>query len=135
MNAEGEDLRLQMAALRGTLGSDLEHTVAGLREMADWRQLVRRHPWACLGAAALAGFTVIPSKTTFVVKADSGSVADLARGRGVQVEGAGASPGAVGAIARIAGQMAVRAATAYITRRITASLTGGVMHEEREQTS
>jgi hypothetical protein len=134
MNAEEEELRHQMAALRGSLGNDLEHTVAGLREMVDWRQLVRHHPWACLGAAAIAGFAVIPSKATFVVKADASSISNLARGQGLHVEGASPGSGAVGTIARMVGQMAVRAATAYVTRRISASLAGAGIHGERNET-
>ena len=135
MNAEGEELQSKMSALRGSLGNDLEHTVAGLREMVDWRQLVRHHPWACLGAAALAGFAVVPSKSMIVVKADAGSISDLARGRGLHLVRSGASSGAVGTIARMVGQMAFRAATAYLTRRITASLAGGVMQGERNEAS
>jgi len=134
MDIEGEELRIQMAALRGSLGNELEHTVAGLREMVDWRQLIRHHPWACLGAAALAGFAVIPTKSTFVVRAEAGSGADAARGRVVQLTGAGASSSAVGTIARMAGQMAVRAATAYLTRRITATLAGAGSPGERSET-
>lgn len=125
MNTEGEVIRSQMAALRGAIGHDVEHTVAGLRTMVDWRHFVRHHPWACVGAAALAGFVLIPSKPKIVLQADDHTVARFGRGRGFHAQSSTGGKGAVEAIARMAGQFALRAATAYVTRRISESFAGG----------
>jgi hypothetical protein len=128
MTTEGEELRSQMAVLRASLGHELQHTVSGLRTMVDWREFVRRHPWACLGAAALAGFAMIPTKSTVVVQADANSIANFARGKALRVNTTPKRTTTVESLARVAGQMAIRAATAYVTRRITESLSG-VRHE------
>ncbi len=62
-NHDSEQIRVQMARIRSELSDDVGEVVEQARELTDWHLFVRRHPWWCVGAAAAAGFMVVPSQS------------------------------------------------------------------------
>jgi hypothetical protein len=61
-----EQVREEMRQIRSNLDDEVTTFVDSTRVLFDWRSYVRHAPWLCLGAAALAGYFVIPSKSKIV---------------------------------------------------------------------
>jgi hypothetical protein len=61
---EIDEIRQQMALIRRELHEDVSGVVSGVSEAMDWRALLQRHPWASVGAAALAGYLVVPRRAS-----------------------------------------------------------------------
>lgn len=51
-----------MERVRGRLGFDAASAKTSVRQMTDWRNVVRRFPWATAGLAAAVGYLVIPKQ-------------------------------------------------------------------------
>jgi hypothetical protein len=60
---QADRLRQEMRTIRRELGDDVEELVEQAERLMDWRYHVERYPWGCLGAAALAGFFLVPGRT------------------------------------------------------------------------
>ncbi len=60
---EIDEIRRQMALIRRELHQDVSGVVSGVSEAMDWRAMLQRHPWASVGAAAVAGYLVVPRRT------------------------------------------------------------------------
>lgn len=56
------DLRQQMEQIRCDLAGNVSHLSDDAKTLTDYRYYVRQHPWITLGAAAAAGFLLIPRK-------------------------------------------------------------------------
>lgn len=84
-HAGAEEIQRQMREARSELRDDVQEIVANARVMADWHYYVRTYPWLCVGAAAAAGFLLVPSRVT-VVQPDSRELADLVRQHQVAVK-------------------------------------------------
>lgn len=57
-----EDLRQQMRQVRRDLGAGVEEIVDQARSLTDWQHYVKSHPVACLSAAAIIGYLLVPSR-------------------------------------------------------------------------
>jgi hypothetical protein len=80
-----DEIQRQMHAVRTELKDDVKEIVANARVMADWHYYVRTYPWFCVGAAAAAGYLLVPSRVT-VVRPDSHELAELVRQHQVAVK-------------------------------------------------
>lgn len=58
-----ETLQRRMKAIRRELGCEMEVITDRVRDFGVWQLYVRKHPWVCLGAAALLGFLIVPRKS------------------------------------------------------------------------
>lgn len=56
------DIQRQMSEIRGEMRHDMQTLVTNARTLSDWRYYVRNYPWACLGAAAFAGYLLVPPR-------------------------------------------------------------------------
>lgn len=59
---EGEEILRQMALIRGNLHHNAEELAENARAMTDWRYYMRSYPWACVGAAVVLGYLVVPNR-------------------------------------------------------------------------
>lgn len=84
-----EELRDQMRQLRSHMDADVDCLVENTRVLLDWRSYYRSAPWLCLGAAAVAGFLVVPSKVKWMT-VDLAHLAEAAKDRQVVVTDRGA---------------------------------------------
>lgn len=74
MKKSVEEIRSQMMAVRSEIDEDMDDLVEGAKSLFDWRDYIRSFPVASLGAAALAGFLVVPKKR-HPIESDAASVA------------------------------------------------------------
>lgn len=61
-NSEGDDIQRQMREVRAELRDNVQDLVTSAQKMGDWTNYVRAYPWLCVGAAAVVGYMVIPSR-------------------------------------------------------------------------
>jgi hypothetical protein len=60
-NRPDVDQMLQrMATLRNRLNYDAQAAQETIRDLTDWRHLVRKAPWKCVGTALVAGYLLVP---------------------------------------------------------------------------
>jgi hypothetical protein len=59
---EADEIRERMALIRQRIDEQSDEVVAQVSELSDWRSYVRRHPWVSVGAAAVLGYVLVPSK-------------------------------------------------------------------------
>ncbi len=76
--ADAEAVRRRMEQLRAELGHNVHETIQTARTMLDWRYYVRKHPWACMVAAAASGFLIVPRARQFV-QPDPDALVELAK--------------------------------------------------------
>lgn len=53
-----EQARDELAAARDRLAAKLERVEQTLEPLTDWREVVRRKPWAAVGGAFVAGYVL-----------------------------------------------------------------------------
>ncbi len=60
--SQHDDLLRQMAGARAALSRNAQSAVDNARTLADWKFHYRNHPWLCCGAAAAAGYLLVPQR-------------------------------------------------------------------------
>jgi hypothetical protein len=75
---EAEHIQQEMRQVRAELREAVQDVVASTRVLRQWQAYVRSYPWVCLGAAAAAGYFLVPSRMT-VIRPDTASLLDLAK--------------------------------------------------------
>lgn len=68
-----------MQQVRAEMREDVRVMVDSARELTDWTWYVRTYPWLCLGAAAAAGYFIIPTRPQAYARPDFSDLAELAR--------------------------------------------------------
>lgn len=71
-----EQIQNQMKQVRTDLRQDVQELVDSAREMTVWQRYVQAYPWVCLGAAALAGYMIVPTRARLPAP-DARMVAEL----------------------------------------------------------
>jgi hypothetical protein len=69
-----DEIQQQMRQVRRELREDVEEIVENAQVLTDWRHYVRRYPVVCLGAAAAAGYLLVPARRDF--RPDPAAIAD-----------------------------------------------------------
>ena len=123
MNVNGrhniDELLARMEAVRGRLDQDARAAKQSVKEMTNWRTVVRKNPLASVAVAAVAGFLLVPKRKTHA-SFSSDELKQLAKEHTVIVaKEAAASPGLIGTVAAIAGAAIVRAATNFIANKVS----------------
>jgi hypothetical protein len=110
------ELRDGMRCIRQQLPSDMDEIVNGARHLLDWKGAIRRHPWAAAGAAAVAGYLLVPKKQA-AVGVDAETLAEALKSHQVRVEAGTPRTGLLSTLAAAAGSLALRAGTQWAMRR------------------
>jgi len=79
-----EQLREEMRRLRSHMDADVDSFVENTRDLFNWHSYFQKAPWLCLGAAAVTGYLLIPSKSKSVT-VDLEKLIELAKHRQVTV--------------------------------------------------
>lgn len=58
----GDEILERMAIIRLRIDEQSDEVVAQVNALSDWRSYVRRYPWASVGAAAVLGYVLVPSR-------------------------------------------------------------------------
>lgn len=59
---DGDQIKQQMQVVRHEIQEDAEQLADSTRQLTQWREYVRAHPWLCLGGAAALGAVLAPSR-------------------------------------------------------------------------
>jgi hypothetical protein len=95
---------------------DVDEVVHSTRQMFDWREYVRRYPWACMGIAAAVGYLVVPKRVE-LISPDTDTLLRLAKKNKLVVK---ASPtphersGITSTLFTLAANAAVRGVVSYL---------------------
>ncbi len=131
-NETVDEIREQMETVRCHLSNDVDGMVRSARNMLDWQSVVRRFPWVCVGAAAAAGYLLIPRRVE-IISPDPETLLDLAK-RNKLVVKAKPSPrprdSLISTLFNLAANAAVRGATSYVSQQ-AGRLAGGRRAESR----
>jgi len=121
-----EEIQRQMRDVRSELREDVQEIVDNARIMTDWQYYVRSYPWLCLGAAAAAGYLLVPSRVQ-VFKPDPQTLAELVRQQQVAVK-AEVQPqppaGLIGGLVNMAAGVALQGAMAIASQQLNQFLQG-----------
>lgn len=121
MSRSAERIRTDMQQLRCEIADDMEDVRESAREMTDWRSYVQRYPLVIVGAAAAAGYLLIPNRVG-VVSPDIETLVKLAeRNLSVVQEDAKshAKTGLAATLLTLVGGAAVRAGVALAGRQLS----------------
>ena len=113
MKETAEQIQERMEALRCHLADDVGDVVHSTKRMADWREHVKRYPWACVGTATAIGYLIVPRRLE-IISPDTDTMLELAR-KNQLVVSANPTPheqgrGMLGTLLTLAGNAAVRGA-------------------------
>ena len=112
-----ESVRARMQQLRREIDVDMDDMAASARTMVDWKHYVRTYPWVCLGAAATAGFLIVPKRSK-AIRPDLATLTELARTGHLVVKPPAATRGWIDALLGIVVNIAVRKATAHLGQHV-----------------
>ncbi|MCO6046290.1 hypothetical protein NG895_20520 [Aeoliella sp. ICT_H6.2] len=77
-NLDAEQLRERMATVRGDLERDIAGASQRVHDATHWEYYVKKFPFACLGAAVLAGYALVPSKKPGPIVVSDEQIKELA---------------------------------------------------------
>lgn len=122
-NDEAREVVERMAALRREIALDVEQVAESARAMTDWTYYVRRFPWAAAGAAAVAGFLLVPRKKAPPVAPTPEQLAALVKDK--EFVAAATShlkrpPSALAGIGATVAAVAAKIALSYVTQQLQA---------------
>ena len=118
-----EEIRRQMQITRQRVRADVDDVVDGARQLADWRFYPRQFPWLTIGAAAVAGFAIMPRRTEKVERyiPDARVLKELANEHRIVLDPGGKKvkqAGIMGAVLAAAGSALARLAINYATQEV-----------------
>jgi hypothetical protein len=123
-----DDIRRQMANIRGRMDDDAEAVRMNALQLMDWKYYIRRHPVASLIAVAAAGYLLVPkpaqSKKVYLDPEATEKILNDQRSLHVETRAeekasnAGAKGGLLMSLGALALNAALRYGTAYATQRM-----------------
>ena len=124
MNVNGrhniDELLARMATVRGRLDEDARAAKRSVREMTDWRIIVRKNPLLSVGVAVLAGFLLVPRRRQTEQTVTTEDLERLAKEHRVIVaKEASTSPSIVSSVTALAGAALTRAAASFIADKVS----------------
>jgi len=123
--SEADDIQRSMREVRAELREDVKEMVVNAREMTDWTMYVRAYPWLCVGAAAAAGYFLIPQRAQ-IIKPDAEGLIELAKRHKLVVKMDGGEPkkkqGLVGGLIGLAASTLLQGALAVATKQFSQAL-------------
>jgi hypothetical protein len=114
-----DELLSRMEAIRGRLDDDARAAQQSMHELTDWRNVVRRNTLATVAAAVVVGYLLVPKRAT-QPNLTAEQIKRLSSAETVIVsQEASAKPGLLGAFGAIAGAALTRAATNFLTEKVS----------------
>jgi hypothetical protein len=105
------------------MDADVDSFVENTRDLLNWHSYFQKAPWLCLGAAALTGYLLIPSKSKSVT-VDLEKLLELAKHRQVTVtEQAVPAKGAAPTLGKMVVGLLWRTALSVATQQLNQILT------------
>lgn len=136
---QADEIQKEMRQIRVELKENVQEIVSSAREIVDWQSYVKAYPWFTVGAAALVGYLLVPSRTT-IVRPDPEALRELTKSRQMleqQVKPKKSLMGmVVGMLAASAAQAAMSVASHQVQQLLHSmqqspvSQTGGYRHDQ-----
>jgi len=116
---DAEQIQTEMRQVRAELRDDVNDVVDSARVLSQWQSYVRSYPWLCLGAAAAAGFFLVPSRV-MILRPDTESLMELAKSKKlvVNVNDANPKPGLIGSLIGMAAGTVMQAGLAIASQQV-----------------
>jgi len=80
VTSTADEIQQEMRQVRAELRDNVQEIVSNAREIVDWQTYAKNYPWMTVGAAALVGYLLVPSRTT-VIRPDKEALLELAKSR------------------------------------------------------
>jgi hypothetical protein len=123
--SEADDIQRCMREVRAELREDVKEFMVNAREMTDWTVYVRAYPWLCVGAAAAAGYFLIPQRAQ-VIQPDADGLIELAKRHKLVVKMDGGEPkkkqGFVSGLIGLAASALLQGGLAVATKQLSQAL-------------
>lgn len=117
---QSDAIRARMAQIRTDLPYDVDAARQQVRQLTDWKHQFRKHPFAVMSLAAVAGYLVVPAKTHAKhVKVISARPDDSSEETAVK-------KGLLGGLLATAATMALKSGTTILARHLSQSLMSGM---------
>jgi len=116
---QAEQLQQEMRQVRAELRDDVQEMVDTARLLREWQAYVRSYPWVCLGAAAVVGYFVVPSRM-MVIRPDAASLLELAKQKKltVKMDQFSQKPSLVRSLLGMAAGTLMQAGVALVTKQV-----------------
>ncbi|MDX1945033.1 MAG: hypothetical protein SFU86_06470 [Pirellulaceae bacterium] len=124
-----DEIQRQMRAVRAELREDVQELVASTQVLTAWQSYVRAYPWVCVGAAAAAGYLLIPSKATRFVQPDATTLRELVQSVATASQPA-RGPSLTAMLARMAVGSLLQGGLALLSQHLQQQLQNRVMPSE-----
>jgi hypothetical protein len=115
-----EQIQREMREVRADLRGNVQEMVEQASGLTDWQEYVKAYPWLSLGAAAVVGYLLVPSRPT-VIQPSASELLELAKSHHfpLQVEQTPARPGFIGTLAGLAGNALLQTGMGVFTQYLT----------------
>jgi len=118
---QSDAIRAEMCRIRTKLPYDVDAARVQVKQMIDWKYHLRQHPLPILGAVALLGYLVVPSRmmrrTVFVSSDGTQATIETAT-----TESTASKGGILAGLLATAGSIALRSGTSLIMRHVQQQL-------------
>lgn len=123
---EADEIQRAMREVRVELRENVKEIVGNARDMTDWTIYVRAYPWLCLGAAAAAGYFLIPQQAQ-IIRPDADGLIELAKRNKLVVKMDGGEstkpkPGFLAGLAGLAASTLLQGGLAIATKQLSEAL-------------
>jgi len=116
-----EQIQREMRQVRAELRGDMQQIVEQANGLSDWQAYVKAYPWAAMGAAALVGYLLVPSRP-LIIRPDAKELAELAKTNRLELEPIAtskkSSPGIVGSLMNYAGSALFQLGMSALTQQL-----------------
>jgi len=131
---EADDIQRVMRHMRAELREDALDLAASARGLRDWQAYVRSYPWLCLGAAAAAGYFLVPSRM-MVIRPDTASLLELAKQQKlvVKMDQIAQKPSMVRSLAGMAAGTLMQVGMALVTKQMNQFLASATHGEQAQR--
>jgi hypothetical protein len=128
--SEAEEIQRQMRSVRAELRDDVTDLVRSAHRMGDWASYVRAYPWLCVGAAAAAGYFLVPTRP-LVIHPDPEALFKLAKEHNLVMKPEDQKPqkkkgGLVAQLISLAAAAALQGGLKIASQQLTEAMSGGL---------
>ena len=107
-----------MERLREAIVSQADDFVTEARRITDWRHQFGKMPWAWIGAAAAAGFLIVPRKPNLPATLTADQIAEIAKANGSVMLNRPPRRSLASVLAGRIGELAIDAAIGFARERV-----------------
>jgi len=117
-----EEIQREMREVRAELRGGVQQIVEQASGLGDWQQYVKAYPWLSLGAAAVIGYMIVPTRPV-IIRPDAKALVELAKTNRLEFEPISqrkpSRQGIVGTLLNYAGSALLQTGMAVLTQQLS----------------